>query len=290
MAFNRPDYLDIVLGSLKNQLDRSVSDDQVHLFQDGAVNPVSGRRSAEDAEIAESIAVFKKHFPNGHVHISETNLGVAMNFERAETHFYETMQAEMAYYFEDDLELGPYYLKTLERLGQIAVENPSVGYVAAYGVPRSDVEEHRAQANKLVPLGHNWAFGLPRRQWLRSRPYVKAYLNLVRDIDYRDRDVNKIYDLMKSWGMGVPGTSQDVAKSLACFLTGGVKLNTNAAFGRYIGERGLHMNPAAFDRMGHRGSNFIAEDVHQKDTVAEGEIIVMRRHLANYCREEIKPR
>lgn len=288
MAFNRPDYLDVVLASLQNQTDRVLKDEQVHLFQDGAVNPVSGRRSAADLEISESVEVFKKYFPSGTVHASSTNLGVARNFARAENLFFNTLEAPIAYFFEDDLELGPYYLKTLETLGEAALQNEAVGYVAAYGTPRNDEEAHAQQANKLTPLGHNWAFGLTRRQWLRSQPYVKQYLKLVENIDYRDRDIKAIYELFKSWGMGVPGTSQDVAKSLACFLTGGVKVNTNTAYGRYIGERGLHMNPQKFDAMGHRGSVFANQDLHTKTDISEGEIIFLRKHLANYCKEEIK--
>ena len=46
--------------------------------------------------------------------------------------------------------------------------------------------------------------------------------------------------------MGCPGDSQDTAKSIACVLTDGAKINTTAVLGQYIGAEGLHMTPKMF--------------------------------------------
>jgi hypothetical protein len=51
--------------------------------------------------------------------------------------------------------------------------------------------------------------------------------------------------------MRPPGNSQDVTKTLACCLTGAVKLNTKACLGKYIGAKGIHMNQQWYDRLGY---------------------------------------
>src|SRR5690349_4100200 len=114
MAFNRPKYLRRVLVSLRQQRGVDLTNRQVLLFQDGAINPFSGRRGASDDEVKESVAVFRELFPTSEVHASPVNLGIALNFDRAEQKVFHEFGAPIAYFFEDDLELGPYYVKSLD--------------------------------------------------------------------------------------------------------------------------------------------------------------------------------
>lgn len=291
IAFNRPQYIERVLASLKNQVGESISDEQIHFFQDGAINPISGERYAEDADLEIGAELFRRYFPNGALHRSDHNLGVALNFERAERFVFEEHEASVAYFFEDDLELGPAYLATLRRLANIALARDDVGYFAAYGSPFKTVSEQEAVANQVQHLGHHWAFGLTRKQWLKSRPIVNQYLDLVRSIDYRQRRTADVAALLKSWGVGVPGTSQDVVKSLACFLTGSIKINTRAAFGRYIGELGLHSTPEIFEKMGFREVAYLSDDIFRRDGLREEEVETIKGVMKNYALHDItKPR
>src|SRR4029079_742033 len=84
MSFNRPDYLSQVLKSLVEQVPADINNRKVVLFQDGAVNLVSQKRRARDEDILACIDVFRTAFPDGEIQASSVNLGVALNFDRAE--------------------------------------------------------------------------------------------------------------------------------------------------------------------------------------------------------------
>ncbi len=112
-------------------------------------------------------------------------------------------------------------------------------------------------------LGHNWAFALTRRQWLRQKPYVDQYMDIVGTSDYRGRDHARIVQLFHSWGLGAPGTSQDIAKTHAAVLTQTAKINTFACFGHYIGKQGLHFDPEQFKKMGFGDTAVMDEDIFE---------------------------
>jgi hypothetical protein len=261
LAFNRPDYLTETLDSLMAQRGVEMATRRVFLFQDGGRNPSSGQVHCSDAVVVNNVDIFRRLVPQGVPIVSYANLGVALNFERAERFAFEELGAEAAIFLEDDFVLGPYYLKTLDQLLALALADERIGYVAAYGDHRAPFAEQQANPSRLTHMSHNWAFGLTRRQWLRQKPFVDQYLALVRGQDYRTRDSDPIIDLFHSWGLGAPGTSQDIAKSHACYLTGAVRLTTYACFGRYIGRQGLHFNDAQFEAMGFGATKVMQEDV-----------------------------
>src|ERR671933_888000 len=84
LGFNRPAYLDVLCRGLLTQ--RLVRPDpaKVHLMQDGAVSPRTGHRFAAEADMAENLAVFRRHFPEGQVHQASHNLGIAENILRGQ--------------------------------------------------------------------------------------------------------------------------------------------------------------------------------------------------------------
>lgn len=262
MSFNRPDYLRAVLASLRAQTGSDIEGRDIYLFQDGAVNAVSGLRHATDEDIAASVAVFREAFPRGTVMEAPANLGVALNFDRAETFGFETLGAESIVFLEDDMVLAPHYLQMLDALTATHADDPRVGYVAAYGNHHvRDLAEQRARRHEIALLYHNWAFALYRRHWLLVRPHVRAYLDLVTGVDYRLRDGPRIRALFQSWGYANRGTSQDVAKTLACCREGVVKINTVTCNARYIGKEGLHMRPEDYGRLRFADTTLYPEPV-----------------------------
>ena len=287
IAFNRPGYLRRTLISLRAQRGADVVGRRVLLFQDGAVNPYSGRRGAEDTQIAESIAVFHEFFPSGEIHASPVNLGVGLNFERAENKVFCELNVPIAYFFEDDLELGPYYVTTMDRLATLAMSHDKIGYFAAYGDRRLPLEEQRRRASELQALDHNWAFGLTQRQWRRSSPYVEQYLKLIRGKDYRDRSIADIVELFHSWGMGAAATSQDSSKGLACLRTGGLRINTVACFGRYIGAEGEHTNPTIFRQMGFDTTAVVEENLFALDKLDAAQLASIKAKLTVFSKTNV---
>src|SRR5262245_31156811 len=99
LSFNRPHYLSPVLEALAAQA--GLAAERVHLFQDGAVNAYSGRVAARREDVDACVALFRRRFPGGHVHLAPANIGIAENFLRAERFAFEELGAECAYFFED---------------------------------------------------------------------------------------------------------------------------------------------------------------------------------------------
>lgn len=245
IAFNRPDYLGPVLNSLARQQD--VERGPIALFQDGFANPHSGRNYGKPELIDQQVAMFRECFPHGEVFVAEHNLGPALQFERAEHWCFETCDAPVGIFFEDDLILSPHYLRTLLAMLEATADDRRVGYVAAYG---TILPVPPAPPNSWVPMHLNWGFALRRAHWLGMKPFMNAYLDLVRAADYRDRDIVKIMALRDSWGQPGPYTTQDVLHTCALRKVDGIKLCAHARLARYIGARGLHISPSAYQQAG----------------------------------------
>ncbi|MEE4317585.1 MAG: class I SAM-dependent methyltransferase [Erythrobacter sp.] len=239
ISYNRPDLLERFLASLKQQT-VAVNPSQVALFQDHG-----------DPAEADCMAVFRAAFPEGEVFQSDTNLGVALNIDRAERHVFETLGADVAYFFEDDLILGPHYLEALGQLADFALGEERVSYVAAYGSHRTDAAEQSERSGELVLMDHKWGFALTRRQWERQKPIIEPYLEIIRQRPYRQRDNAAIKAYYHKLGYAQAGTSQDGAKDVAGAVLGTVKLMSLACFARYEGRDGLHMRPELFDELGY---------------------------------------
>src|SRR5271157_515897 len=251
MSFNRPDYLERVLNSLRAQVDCDIDQRTIILFQDGAVNPYSNERHASDDEINQCAGIFQSLFPHSRIMRSLVNLGVALNFDRAERHGFEDLSAESVIFLEDDLVLGQHYISILDKLIEMFATDERVGYAAAYGDHTKCVQDQHAHRQQLIGLTHNWGFAFYRRQWLRMRPFLLEYLSLVREVDYRYKDAKVICELFASWGFGCPAISQDAAKTIACCGINVIKINTYTCNAAYIGAHGLHMNPGLFAERGY---------------------------------------
>lgn len=245
IAFNRPDYFGPVVDSLARQ--QGVEIDRIALFQDGLVNPYSGKRYGQDEIIDQQVRFFKAMFPQGEVFVSEHNMGPALNFERAERWAFETCDSPVSLFFEDDMVLSPHYIHALMGMLEATEDDPRVAYLGAYG---SLLKVPDAPPNSYVPMHTNWAFALRRASWLKMRPYLDAYLAIISKTDYRDRDMNAIRDLRAGWGQAGAYTTQDVLHTIALRLTGGIKICSHARLGRYIGARGLHISPQSYEHAG----------------------------------------
>src|SRR5262249_26340058 len=112
LSFGRPALLERVLTSLRTQTHR-VPDERGFLFQDGTLDQWANAEVIPQATRDNCISVFRKIFPHGNVISSDKNLGIALNFDRAERMMFE--QAEAAAFFEDDLVLSEHYLDALSR-------------------------------------------------------------------------------------------------------------------------------------------------------------------------------
>lgn len=284
MSFNRPLHLEKVLISLKAQT-LAVAEKNVHLFQDGARSEFGECSRATPEEIAACIASFRRHFPNGVIHEVQTNLGIALNFERAERFFFEDIGSDLGVFLEDDLVLSPHYLDALYRISDFALNEDRVGYVAAYGMHNAPLDEQFRMRRSLVPMSYNWGFALTRRQWRRQREIVDGYLDLVRGGPYRQRPANRIQKYFASLGVPMFGTSQDAAKEAACAVLGAARLMCFPAYGHYIGDVGEHYTPDIYKSNGFAETVMFSEKPNDFDFPPPSELASMvadaRKSLCN---------
>lgn len=257
MAFDRPAYLARVLQSIARQRPSGRLKPRYFLFQDGAVSPRTGAKFADPAAVAASAAVFRRYLPQGVVVDVAHNLGVAMNFDRAERLLFDEMGYEFAIFLEDDMVLQDYYFDILGELMELCAAREDVGMVSAYGFQLDmPLEEQRRRSRELCLMNeHNWAFGLTARCWRARDRVIAPYLDLVRDIDYRDRGCRKNEILAFQQSLGRIGvgylSSQDSIKNMACEILGIWRLNTITNNALYIGRKGEHMNEEKFMRRGY---------------------------------------
>jgi len=292
MSFNRPHYLRETLVSLAAQPCVAAGLREVHLFQDGAVNFHSGTRHATDEAIEASIATFRDVFPAGTVHAPEANIGVALNFDRAERYVFLRRRFASACFFEDDMVLGPHYLATLQRFLDFAASPAShgmVGYVAAYGHHKASLEEQFRRRRDVLVLGHAWGYGVTREHWLKVREVIDPYIKIVSDCDYRQRPKGKIGGVHKSLGLAVRALSQDAMKMLATHWLGRVRLMPFVCNARYVGAEGVNFTPESWARRGYGNEQLFPEE--QRDFAWPGRdalavmLARLREDEAAHCRE-----
>ncbi|MBC9176697.1 hypothetical protein [Pseudoroseomonas ludipueritiae] len=289
-SFNRPHYLEKVCAGLAAQRGVEIDPRRVWLLQDGAVSPLTGRRFAQDADIAESIAVFRRHFPQGRVMASPDNLGVARNILRGERLVFEGLEQDLGYFFEDDLEPGPWYVWALERLRELTEPFPRVAYFGAYGDHRRN---YPGPLVKYIPLEHHWGFALRRHAWIQMMEWLKPFYALLEGRDYRDRDHARIFRLYEPLVVGTEASSQDAAKSLACMELNLTRVMSNVSFGRYIGEEGHSFSHDSFRAMGYDRHTIAAGEHFEFAPMTLSSLLWVdgyhRRHYERLKRERFQP-
>ncbi len=239
LSYNRPSYLEAVLVSLRSQR-RPVDPSRLYLFQDlDEANPSLSK---------ECIEVFSRIFPDATKIIARRNLGVGLNYDRAERFAFEILRADVGYFFEDDLLLSPHYLEMLDAMAELALADPRIAYASAYGDHLLSLAAQEARCSEIGPLHAKWGFALTRRQWLRQKSFIDGYLDLIRHDKYKDRNNKAIRAYFSACGFSSPGTSQDSAKDVASALLGTCKINTIACYAKYIGATGIHYDPKSYER------------------------------------------
>ncbi|MFC3123829.1 hypothetical protein ACFOD4_02050 [Pseudoroseomonas globiformis] len=279
-SFDRPQYLGRLCASLRTQRRVEIRDEDVYLLQDGAVSPHSGVRMAEDDAIAACIAAFREHFPGGKVMHSTENLGIAFNIRRGEKLVFETLDSDVGYFFEDDLEAGPLYMHMMEEMYAALRHVPRMGYFAAYGDQKLSAPGPEV---RLIPLAHNWGFGLLRGAWRQiDAKLSRGFYKVLEGRDYGARNHFRLHDLMRESAVATSATSQDAFKAMACAELGLVRVRSDVCFARYIGEHGVHFTPKNFEKHGFRDMMWVdredvalapvdgAELAHLQERTAEG--------------------
>jgi hypothetical protein len=238
-------------------------------MQDGGISSFSGNSYGSAEALSECVKAFREYFPDGHVHQSADNIGIARNIRRGEEFVFKDLNKEVGYFFEDDLELGPYYLSVMEFLRSNLAGVPGAGYFAAYGDHRKQITGENVG---LVAMEHNWGYGLFRDAWAKIAKWLEPYNKIVDRTDYRYRCHLQVFEFYRTLRVASDKSSQDSAKALACADLGLSRVMTEACFAKYIGSEGQSFNVKKFTEMGYGGTTLYAHINPTIETPSEASV------------------
>lgn len=248
-AYDRLDYFQQVLDCLAGQDVAIAGAREVHLFQDGArcIFRDIDTTSAEKTE--QSAALFKSYFPDGHVHYDGKNRNIALQWRRAEDYIFGERGFPAAHFLEDDTIIAPHYLRMLDHLTGLALAHGRVSYVSAFGDHTLSAEQQQAAAGAMGPMRHIWASAMMRDYWLKERPLLDGYYQLMSAHPYSGRPTTAILRALHQTVGFARGTAQDSAKETASVALGYARLTTRSCHAKYIGDRGSHFVPENYKAM-----------------------------------------
>jgi hypothetical protein len=161
------------------------------------------------------------------------------------------MGYDVALFFEDDMVLAPRYFEAMTQLNCLAEQVSRIGMFAAYGSDgrMSPGSQHQRRTG-VNSMHHNWAFGLRRSAWEAREAHTRAYMDIIKDNDYRLRSAYRIAAWYTQMGWPPLATNQDIAKSVSLNHVGMIRISTNVILAKYIGRLGEHYTNEEFDRLG----------------------------------------
>lgn len=235
LAFNRPQYLEKVLSSLRDQtisLDNNLTTFWIDGFQ-GSRDEHRWHRNR--TQVVSKLA--KEYFPEARFVIRDKNHGIAMQYREAEAYSF-SLNTDVAFFFEEDLVLSRYYLEALIDLEEKTRSFPQIGRFAVHGYIRE--AQDSLGAHQINEAGVTWGFGLRRRQYEALLPLMSQYYDLIAGDSYWKRNHEAIRKMMLSHGIYQQATSQDRIKSSFARKLGFLGISTRSQLGQYIGRTGEH--------------------------------------------------
>ncbi len=251
LAFNRPAYLELFLESLSNQ-SILIDPNKIFFWQDAFIGSKDEFLNGVD-NTGTSIEIIRKFFPDSKVNESKLNLGIGLNYQRAEAFAFRDTTTKWALFFEEDLILHEHYLKQIMQLIS-AVENYSdIVQVDAtgdvkYKKPRSDL-------SLFIPA-HNWGFALRGEHYFERKALVNKYEHILQNDAYFCRNDKDIFNFLKEINISSFGTSQDLIKRSIATSFRKLTVTTGQPLAHYIGESGEHFSKDTFNELGYSNSNF----------------------------------
>lgn len=280
LGFGRPDTLDRLLSALASQ-SLPIDAQQIHVVQDGVINPWS-REKKIAFELSDAVyEVARRYLPETNVIRLKDNTGIGNATWTAYETGFETLDSEYAVFFEDDFLPGPHYLQALSMLHALMEAHPRIAFANALGQVYSLPIGGSAT---VVNQYHLWGALVSRRHWRAMLPDLAPYQALVAEVDFRDRPHDRILDWYRSMGLGYVETSQDCAIDAVASVQGRARINTRKAFGTIQRVDGAHMSVAQVDAL------LTAEEAKDGDwaelDISEAELDVVLGLQLDYARRD----
>ncbi len=260
-AFNRPDYLEKVLISLKQQT-IPVDASNVWLFLDGFYSEYTFDKVTDAALIDNCREVFSHYFLSSNIFVMPVNQGIAKVRGLIESFAFGTLNSDWALITEDDLELGPLYLEVLLDLKDAFPITGRIASIGAYGeigyTSRTVTTGDSDNKEDVIDLTYSWATLESKTFWQKRSSILKLYESCFALASYRNRDIRDIQNFFYMLGFSLKfkdcdnksNSSQDNVRTMLNLVCGGFRLNTRNNFARYIGIEGENYSSLYFEQEG----------------------------------------
>lgn len=240
-SFDRPLYLKKTLQSIyENHAKHNIFDNiDLYFFQDGStIN--NSREVGSKEKINQSIKIIKEYqnkFPKAEVDISNINLGIAKQKQKAHLLF---EKYNKILFFEDDMILSPHYIKLVISMSE-QFPNSIVQACDRTGrLPKNDFKNH---LNKVIKSGcHFWGYLMNYTVHDKVKNLLNDYINFIGN-DYRKRPSNAIRQRYN-----IHTTSHDAIIHKAINEQNISKITTIVPRAKYIGKEGMHANLKWFEK------------------------------------------
>ena len=267
IAFNRPGYLRRLLASLEAQTD--LHDCDFHCYLDGAINPVSNVKYAEQKDIDACARLFaQSKLPNKWLHQRETNANIGIaSFDVTEE---LTATYERVMQLEDDIVLSPHWFRLARILYDELEAHPNV-YAFSPGFRRvGPKSQDPVNLNRIAYVwSHMWVECFTADRWQRIRDKYMEYHVLIAGPDYREVSNGTVTAYYESIGMTQYNlaVSQDGGREMAIRHNGMLRAQCAVNRALSIGQYGLHFTPERFKRLGFENQ---APFIFADDATREG--------------------
>ena len=237
ICFNRPEYLKLLIKSIQCQTVK-IPQKLLYFWVDG----YSGSKDEsinKKNETHETILTIKEAFPGSHVETSSSNLGIAQNYWRAEIYSFEQIEADSAFFLEEDIVLSPYYFELLLRLDSFLTTDTDIAYLSVTG---SVAEDLTSPSQYFQTSGHSWGYLLRSWHYFERKVFFEDYIELVSRQPYylRQSVVSEILTYCLSKGIVIGGISQDAIKDGLKTYFQRISISTVEPWAQNIGVYGEH--------------------------------------------------
>jgi len=276
-SFKRPEYLKQCLESLESNSDLNVD---FFFFQDGAVNPFSGKRYATDEEVKASLKVFQdSKLPNKTIFVSQHNLGPIIR-NRLQLEYVFPLY-EYGVFLDNDLVFNKYYIKTLKVLFKQFKNSDAGSIQTSFRYRRNNIQslEDAIKLQNKVAYGfsHRWEIGLWRESWEKIKPIIAPYFEMTARVDFKEFLYNhSVYKDIREKSRGIYGCqhgtgdtpTEDFVLEKSIEKAGYKGLHTLTLRHKTIGEKGMF----SFRATRYRDGGYIKIPLHDIGDIDKYEI------------------
>lgn len=264
-AYDRPNYLYRTAAALRHNVD--IDRTHVFAFLDACDQAEENRRLLKEFR-----------FPRLSIILRPFRYGCDRHLIQIRRELFEDYEADRVILLEDDVRIGDFALRTLDRALTAGLQTLNVGAVGGYRLCELSWTHKQAALRKLVVANDPWVFYISSQDsWRATRDWLTQYeerfllTNNTPDLPHaeiweffrqhptawepRPREncgQRALRDsLHQQLEQGVLATGQDAATMLAYLGAGLYRLSLLVNRCEYFGQYGIHSDPQLFTQHGY---------------------------------------